>query len=182
VTWGGQTRQWAAPVLKQKPKQARWLRAQIDASRRIAGLATSERIELFISAELEFELWCGPPDALRRTPLSLFEGVPIKRAPDPLHYGRIVALHADEPGDTKARWLEFLRSIDDRRLRELRAALGGNKDEDAFHILTAERAQMDVFLTNDRRLLNTVRRLKDIDLQVQVLSPVGLLRILDSAA
>ncbi len=182
MTWGGQTHQWAAPVLKQKPKQELWLQEQIEASRRIAGLATSERIEFFISAELSFELWCGPPDALRRTPLSLFEGVPIKYAPDPLHYGRIVASHADKPGDAKARWLEFLRSINDRRLRELRAALGGNKDEDAFHILTAERAQMDVFLTNDRRLLNTVRRLKDVDLQVQVLSPVDLLRILDSAA
>ena len=181
VTWGGRAHEWFAPVLEEKPPTDPWLQEQIEALSRIADLAKSGVVELFVGAGLEFELWAGPPDALRRTHLSLLEGVPLQRAPDPLQYGRVVASHADRGDDAKERWLEFLRGIADERFSELRRSLGGNKDADAFHILTAERAKLDVFLTNDKRLINTVRHSKELDTTVRVLSPTELLDDFDRA-
>ena len=181
VTWGGKEHEWFAPVLEEKPPTDSWLQEQINASSRVAGLANSGLVELFVSAELEFELWAGPPDALWRTRLSLLEGVTLQRAPDPLQYGRVVASHADRGHDAKERWLAFLGGITDERFTELRNCLGGNKDADAFHLLTAERATLDVFLTNDKRLINAVRHSKELDTTVRVLSPTELLDDFDRA-
>ena len=175
VKWGGQEHEWFASVLEEKPPTDSWLQEQINASSGIADLANRSLIELFVSAELEFELWDGPPDALRRTGLSLLEGVTLQRAPDPLPYGRIVVSYTDRDGDAKERWLEFLKGIDDERFTKLRKCIGGNKDADAFHLLTAERAQLDVFLTNDKRLINAVRHSTELDTSVRVLSPSELL-------
>ena len=175
VTWGGREHECLAPVLREKPPTDSWLQEQINASSRIADLAKSGLVELFVSAELEFELWPGPPDALRRTELSLLEGVTLQRAPDPLPYGRIVASHADRRGDAEERWLGFLAGIVDERFTKLRSCLGGNKDTDAFHLLTAERARLDVFLTNDKHLINAVRHSMELDTPVRVQSPSELL-------
>jgi len=180
VEWGGASHPWSAWVLQPKPAEPAWLQEQIDALPRIASFAREGRLQLFTSPELDFELWEGPPDAMRRTPLSLFEGVELHRAPAPFNYTRVVASYMDKKSDAKARRKQFFASLTLPRLNELRGALGANKDADAFHILTAEHALIEVFLTDDRRLLNTVAQLK-VKLGVRVLSPVQLLEVLASA-
>lgn len=181
VEWGGGTYAWSASVLERKPAERAWLQAQIDAIPRIAAVAQGGSIELFTSPELDFELWEGPLDAMRRTALSLFQGVDLRRAPAPFTYSRLLVSYTDKPGDAKARRKQFLfANLSHPRLKQLSRELGSNKDADAFHILTAERAGLDVFLTDDRRLLNTVARMKG-SLGVRVLSPVQLLEVLASA-
>ena len=80
----------------------------------------------------------------------------------------------DKKGDAKARRKQFFASLTLPRLNELRGALGANKDADAFHILTAERAGLNVFLTDDGRLLQRIAGIK-VELYVRVLSPAQLL-------
>jgi predicted nucleic acid-binding protein len=60
--------------------------------------------------------------------------------------------------------------------------LRAGKAVDAFHILTAERAGLDAFLTTDRRLINTVRAATNWRFRVRVLSPVELADALGSDA
>ena len=188
VEWGGAPRTWSATVLEPKPAEPGWLQEQIDALPRIAVFAREGRLQLFTSPEIDFELWEGPPDGMRRTSLSLFQGVELHRAPAPFNYTRVVASYLDRPADpkirrpsdAKARRQQFFASLSHPRLNELRRALGANKSADAFHILTAERAGLNVFLTDDGRLLKTVARIK-VQLEVRVLSPVQLLDAVASA-
>src|SRR5213594_2391618 len=73
VEWGGAPRTWSATVLEPKPAEPGWLEEQIDALPRIAAFAREGRLQLFTSPEIDFELWEGPPDGMRRTPLSSFK-------------------------------------------------------------------------------------------------------------
>jgi predicted nucleic acid-binding protein len=180
VEWGAASQTWSATVLEPKAPEAAWLQDQINALPAIVAFARSGRVQLFTSPELDFELWEGPPDALRRTSLNFFEGVEFATTPIPIKYARVVVSYMDKERDAKARRTQFFAGLSDPRLDELRAALGANKAADTFHILTAERAGLDGFLTNDRRLLNTVAQSK-LKLGVRVMSPVLLLEILNSA-
>ena len=157
------------------------LQEQIDALPRIAAFATAGRLQLFTSPELDFELWEGPPDGMRRTSLSLFQGVELHRAPAPFNYTRVVASYLDRPADptiprpsdAKTRRRRFFATLNEPRFNELRRALGAKRAADAFHILTAERAGLSVFLTDDDSLLKRVARIK-VDLEVRVLpAPEG---------
>lgn len=180
VEWGGVSQTWSAAVLEPKGPEAPWLQDQIDALPAIAAFAKAGHLQLYTSPELDVELWEGPPDAIRRTSLSLFEGVALAHAPAPFKYTRVVASYMDKKGDAKARRKQFFAGLSEPRLDELRRALGANKAADAFHILTAERAGLDVFLTNDRRLLNTLAHVK-LKVAVRVIAPVQLLEILSRA-
>jgi len=188
VEWGGATRTWFATVLEPKPAEPEWLQKEIDALPPIAAFAREGRLQLFTSPEIDFELWEGPPDGMRRTPLSLFQGVELHRAPAPFNYTRVVASYLDRPGDpktrrpsdAKTRRRRFFATLNEPRFNELRQAVGTKRAADAFHILTAERAGLSVFLTDDESLLKRVARIK-VDLEVRVLSPTQLLDAVASA-
>jgi hypothetical protein len=180
VTWGGKLHEWSATVLQPKPSRTGWLQDQINALPAIAALARAGRIQPFTSPEIVLEVAEGPPDALWRTPASVFEGVPLERAPVPFEYTRVVASYTDKPGDAKMRRHRFFADLKEPRLDQLRRVLGPKKDADAFHILTAERAGLDAFLTDDRRVLNVIAR-STFELHVRVVSPVELIKALDSA-
>ncbi len=188
VEWGGATRKWFATVLEPKPAEPGWLQEEIDALPRIAAFAREGRLQLFTSPEIDFELWEGPPDGMRRTSLSLFQGVELHRAPAPFNYTRVVASYLDRPADpkirrpsdAKARRRRFFATLNEPGFSELRRALGAKRAADAFHILTAERAGLSVFLTDDDSLLKRVARIK-VDLEVRVLAPTQLLDAVASA-
>src|SRR6059036_3290950 len=127
IEWGGASHAWSTSVLEPKPAEPAWLQEQINALPRIAAFARGGRLQLFTSPELDFELWEGPPDAMRRTPLSLFEGVELHRAPAPFNYTRVVASYLDRPADptiprpsdAKTRRRRFFATLNEPRFNEL---------------------------------------------------------------
>lgn len=60
----------------------------------------------------------------------------------------------------------------------LTKALGGGKDADAYHILCATWAGADFFLTADKRLVNSARQQKAIELKTRLAFPTELVESL----
>jgi predicted nucleic acid-binding protein len=108
--------------------------------------------------------------------LSVFHGIRFRTLRDPFPYSRIVASahHTSEELD-KLRDSIFATDIDSR-FNEIKWAAGGNKNDDAFHILSAERASVDYFVTSDKKLINSLRNQQRIKLAVKVVYPSELLR------
>ena len=168
VDWGGRRHEAQLISSRAKNRPSGWLGSQVDALPQVVLAAKSRMLILFLAPEIRTELMGAPPDALRHGPWNLFHGVSFEIPPDPLRYSRILIAAFDPPEGMRTRLASFVRSIQDAEFRHLHAALGGNKPVDAFHLITAERAGLDVFLTTDRRLINSVRTIKNWPLKVRV--------------
>lgn len=77
---------------------------------------------------------------------------------------------------------QLLAMNPDPRFREIQEGIGKDKMVDAYHILAAERAGLDFFLTTDRKLLNSIRNPKHIGLSVREVSPCELIGVLEKGA
>ena len=76
------------------------------------------------------------------------------------------------PDLQKRKQLDFLGWITHPRFIHLRKTLGDAQLADAFHLWTAEKAGLDVFLTMDKKFLNNVRnRSERIASTVSVMAP-----------
>jgi hypothetical protein len=149
-----------------------WLQYEINALPRIAELARMGRFELCINTEVDFELAWLPPVIPE---LSVFNGLCLRRIPDPFFYGRIVAspyLACKELDDLRQK---IFAARFDERFNKIKQAAGGNKNADAFHILSAERAGVEYFVTADKRLINSLRNQRRVQLGVKVVFPSELL-------
>ncbi len=65
-------------------------------------------------------------------------------------------------GTTKKEQTEFFQSIQHPRFLQIRSAAGEAHIDDAFHLWTAEEAELDVFLTMDQRFWRVVNQKKKI--------------------
>lgn len=76
--------------------------------------------------------------------------------------------------------MDFFRSIQDPRFRQIREAVGEAHIDDAFHLWTAEVGGLDALLTMDKRFLRvTEQRAKDVGSPVVVASPSQLCQRLE---
>ena len=138
-------------------KQVKWLPL-------IAHLAKRHRIELLCHFETFWEF-----RSLPKTDDQPLYGARIRHVKNPFEYHRIVAgtenlcpLKYPKLGWAKSRAVECFEKVDDARFLELQRICGAYQGEntgspnqllDAFHILCAERAGADFFLTCEKKLV-----------------------------
>lgn len=147
----------------------------------IADLARTGRLRLATHQEVKFEFGGLPKTD---DPRGRFYGAPIEDGPDPFAYGRIIAgwsrVASVDPQ------FDFVKGITDRRFQQLRRAVGAQESSkhfknqllDAFHILCAETARADFFLTTDLKLIRHVAQHKAYPPTCRVVSPAQLVRTL----
>jgi hypothetical protein len=147
------------------------------ALRFLAALAREEKISLLVHKEVLLELMKLPRvvgDGPR------FYGAPMREVEGPFRYGRVIA-------DASAvdHQYEFLSKVNDSRFKELQKACGAfqgndrplNRGQliDAFHILCAESAGANYFLTLDDSLIGTLGSRKTPATPVLPITPKRLL-------
>lgn len=144
----------------------------------IAYLAKVGRVALQTHKEVEFESWGLPK---MDDPRGRFYGAPIGETPDPFPYGRTISGWSPLG---KVDWqFEFVRGIQHPRFEQLKRAVGAmpesrsykNQLLDAFHVLCAESAKVDFFLTVDLALVRNVTRYKKAPVTIRVVTPKDLL-------
>lgn len=188
VEWGGMNQTRQVHTMKPRKEQKPWLEEQIGALPTIAEAARAGRVKLFLAAELRMEIMNKRNGYLAWSAASVFAGISFDSVPPPFRYSRLVSSYLDRPGDPESdtpgdadvRWGRFLAETYEKDFTTLKAALGGNKNADALHILTTERAGLDCFLTTDKRLANSAARQRKIPLRVEVLTPTELVGLFAS--
>ncbi|MGI8727920.1 MAG: hypothetical protein ACR2K6_09630 [Solirubrobacterales bacterium] len=169
--------------------QSEALRAEIELLTEIARLAASGEIELLWQAETQIEFLGqymipgGGRSELAAAGIRLVEG--------PIEYSRMISPIHPFSGETwRTVQVDFLKSLDHPRFRELRRACGadqgslvnGRQLKDAFHIWSAEVAGATHFMTTDFKLIRLVRSFKSCPPLVKVVRPSELLADLGTAA
>jgi hypothetical protein len=174
MPWGDFTHDVAITVPSYGRREG-WLQYEIDCLPRLAEQVRLGRFAPYISTELDFELAESDSGAFVTSALSFFHGISLRKVPDPFRHGRIVA-SSHQPGKefSELRNHMFATNID-QRFNEIKQAAGGNKNADAFHILSAERAGVDYFVTVDKKLINSLRNQRHVRLSVKVVFPSELL-------
>lgn len=148
----------------------------------IADLAKTGRIRLTTHFEVDWEFG-GLPNT--DDPRGRLYGAPVERGPDPFPYSRIVAGWQESSAGRDLQF-EFVRGIRFPRFLELKRAVGANETSrhyknqllDAFHILCAEAATADFFLTTDMKLVRHVSGHKSHPPSCNVLTPARLVKAL----
>ena len=97
------------------------------------------------------------------------------RVPDPGFYSRIVASSYHTGKDLDELRQHLFAADFDQRFNQIKHAAAGNKNADAFHILSAERAGVEYFVTIDKKLINSLRNQQRVQLGVKVVFPSDLL-------
>jgi hypothetical protein len=146
------------------------------ALRYLAAFAKEQKIRLITHNEVLIELW-GLPNS---TGGKLLYGAPITKVPGPFPYGRIVF-----DGTNDDHRYSFLSRIEHSRFHELQRICGAyqgakqplNKNQlcDAFHILCAESASANFFLTLDRKLIKSLYARGKKSTSVTPITPKDLL-------
>ena len=143
-------------------------------------MARLHRVELLSHHEVRWELAGLPPSHDSR---GLFYDAPIRMVPDPFPYGRIVV---GAGLDANELFVQLLLSVDDPEFLKLQKATGARQGQnvsanqllDAFHILCADRAGADFFLTTDLKLVRSISAQRKHAPRVPVIDPARLLRTL----
>ena len=146
------------------------------ALRFIAALAKEGKIRLLTHQEVVFELMRLP----RANGGQRFYDAPIENVQGPFQYGRIVIDHTKHDYQ-----YEFLSKVDHPRFKELQRACGAyqgqhkplNRNQllDAFHVLCAESASAEYFLTMDGKLARVLQHGKKKKTNLNFVSPKELL-------
>lgn len=172
--WGNYTHDVAITV----PSYARrkgWIQYEIDSLPRLAELVRLGQFEPYINTELDFELAGSDSGGLVTSELSFFHGISLRKVPDPFCYSRIVASSHHTSKELSELRDQVFATTFDQRFNEIKQAANGNKNDDAFHILSAERAGIEYFVTLDRKLINSLRHNKRFQSGVKVVFPSELL-------
>jgi hypothetical protein len=147
------------------------------ALRFLAALARDERITLLIHEEVLLELM-KLPRVIGDGPR--FYGAPMRKIQGPFRYGRVVA-----DTSTVDHQYEFLSRVKHSQFKELQKACGAFQGNDrplnrrqlidAFHVLCAESAGANYFLTLDDSLIRTLGSRKTPATPVVPITPTRLL-------
>jgi hypothetical protein len=178
--WGGKTHS----VVVHEFVTHRWrdqlsgdIRKEADLLTDVAALARDERISLVKHGELDMEVWGLPGSFGRRT---VMWGVTIEDIPSPFEYSRVVSGPSGSARDYRS---NFIRSIRHPRFLELARSCGAfdgadvseNQLWDAFHLWTAESANVPYFLTLDYRLIRRTKTAGKKGPRVAIVKPSELL-------
>ena len=148
------------------------------ALRYIAALTREGKIRLVCHNEVRFELFRLP-----KVGGAPFYGVPIDWVDGPFKYGRVIA-----DGSKRDHQYEFLIKLEIPRFQELQRACGAyqgtgkppNRSQllDAFHLLCAEHAEAQYFLTIDDALIRAISNHRSTSLRTLPVTPMRLVSAL----
>lgn len=146
----------------------------------VCNLAKQRRLEFFTSFEIRMEKMRQKGRDEGYLGINLFRDVPIKSIRSPVQRS-ILLTGIGSIGIAKKKQEEFFGSIQDQRFLQIRRAIGDGHIDDAYHLWTAEKAGLDVFLTMDQRFWRVIRQKnKIIKSSVRVLTPKELGEHLDA--
>jgi len=175
VEWAGETYKLEVYAEKPRRKLDGWIQDEIALLPSVVELIKTGLVEPFISHEVRMELANLKFGGLLQSDLGIYHEVEFKMAPDPFPYQRVIASGFDHLAGQDG-LNQLYASNFDLDFVKLKKELGGNKDGDAFHILTAERAEIEFFLTMDRRLINSFRNQCKSKLNVSPVMPSELIK------
>ncbi len=154
------------------------LKREVNLLSKIAELAKSDKLEIFLHRESIFEGMGLPAMA---SASGNFFGAPITDAEAPIRYGRTLFYPRVSPKELA---LDFLKGIDDKRFKELQKGTGAyqggdnynlNQLLDAFYIWCAEYNRCEYMLTLDFKLIKMIRSSRKHTVQVKLVKPSELL-------
>lgn len=153
------------------------LRLEVRLLSQIADLAKTGKLSIFLHRESIIE-GMGLPAMQNES--GRFFGSPIADAETPIRYGRTIF---SSRISTSELTLNFLKSIEDKRFKELQKVTGAyqggdnynlNQLLDAFYIWCAEHNKCEFMLTLDFKLIKMVRRNLN-NVQVKLVKPSELI-------
>ena len=167
--WGGKTLQTTIATTAPKESPGGWLGEETGVLPVIAQAAKEGAVVFYRGLELTWEAAHHRSPTFVTGPASPFQGLSINSVPDPVTSGRVLASYDDQLGDGSRRWLDFLSGLDHPRYLEILHEIGGNKPEDAFHLWGADAARIPLFLTTDKKLMNSVKNARQLKLGTTLL-------------
>ena len=183
IAWGGIPREVEVVVRKPFPPRPdeNFRMEQIPYVAALPELVSAGHIKLFRSIELVMEDVRNIRRDRGYLGLNVLEGVPIGSVEPPVSRTVVFAPHNGSVGTTKEEQIAFFKSITDERFREIRRALDAGKGGephigDAYHFWTAEHAELDTYLTMDRKFIRVFEHqaANKINPRVEVMSPKQL--------
>ena len=144
-------------------------------------LVSAGHVELFRSIEYVMEDARNKREDPGYLGLDVLEGVPIGSVKPPVPRTIVFGGYDSSIGTTKDEQIAFFKSITDERFLEIRRALddGSGCDphiSDAYHFWTAEHAELEIYLTMDKKFINVFghQAAKKIKPRAEVMSPKQL--------
>ena len=185
MTWGDITQEVETEAVRPRPPRPSneaWLQSELDLVPEIGEAARREEIMCFDNQEVRFELHNLRYGGLVRSRMSALHGVTIGKIPPPLPERAVVFGGGASLKQQKKLWVTWLRSCTDPRYAELRSALSNlgtladNTLVDLYHLYSAEKAGLDIFLTLDKNsFAEPLRSQGQTKLGISVLYPSELL-------
>jgi hypothetical protein len=148
----------------------------------VGTLARTKRIELFTSPELSMERMrqSGAKDGWAG--FDLLSGIHLRFVDSPIDRTIVVRAHGNSSGVTADEQVAFFKSITVPRFVEMRQIIGDAHIADTFHLWTAELAELDMFLTCERRFSNVVtQQYRKLKTTVKVVTPEQLCESMNEA-
>lgn len=167
VEWGDEPATVEVTVPVPAEDRADWVEEEMECLPGLADLVREGRVDLYEGVETRLEAisqYAGDISGRLGNP---FAGLETKMVDDPLYDGRVVVSGADDRDRE-----EFLETDHDATFSAMKNNMG---NMDAYHVLSAERAGVEHFLTLDKNLRDAVREHVDVGLDVEVVLPCELL-------
>jgi hypothetical protein len=136
----------------------------------VADLAKAGRIIPYSSQEITFETWGRRRNYSLAPEVDPFRGVRFE--PCLLPHQRSIVFGGENKFKEEKK--KFLATITDARFRELDRATGGHHSPDCYHLWTAERNELDVFLTRETKFRNALRGQEKVNSTIKILLPEEL--------
>lgn len=166
-------------VRKRTAKEREWLKVEIAAINQLIAAAAEYKVRLFRNFECEWEGVCINTGLSGRKVGKLWSQVKIERLDPPFKYSRVlVGLGLNDNQLDRLRD-DVFSYTGDARFVQIKRLLGTGNEADAFHILTAERAGLDLFITMDAKLVRIARRAKT-KVNIKVCLPSEAMREIDN--
>lgn len=168
-------------ILQKQPSTREFLFREISAIRKIIAFARDKKIVLYENMENMIEKMWTTNFRQSRDIGNLLNGVIIEYIEPPYYHARVLGgLGLSKQQLTNLRDSSF-KNCKTSRFVEIKSALGNNKDADAYHIYSAEKAGVNYFLTLDKKLVNSVRSQKKVKFLVEILYPSELVKTIETS-
>lgn len=176
VKWGVKTD--AEIDLRGEPTDRReWKKAQIHAVRALVEMARTEKLMICHEVELDLELMHSTSSRELKRINSLLSGVKLHRVESPFKHARILAgwgVTKECADNMRQEMLDFAIA-NYSRIGDIHEAIGGNKKADAYHIWTTECADVEFFVSMDKKLVNSARNQRKVPFRIEIVYPMELI-------
>lgn len=172
------------PCLKRKDKTPR-----VDETDRILNIpylaslcqaAEQGNIEFYSSFELAMERLRqrGPDDGYLG--LDLMRNISLKDAESPITRTIVIDGFGRNFGITEEEQMTFFKKIQDPEFQNIAKHFSHNQIDDAYHLWTAEKNKLDIFLTMDSKFVNSAKQeQRHLNMNAKAMLPADLCKSLN---